>query len=67
MVALAASDERRVGRLLGRAPDGDEVVLPACDDVFPVGRPADAGEAAIVGVEQIQESMGEVRSQLSGL
>lgn len=51
MVALAARDEGR----LGRVPDGDEVVLAAREDVLGVGGPADAGEAAVVGVEEVQE------------
>ena len=54
MVPLAARDEGR----LGRVPDGDEVVLAACEDVFGVGGPADAGEAAVVGVEEVEEPGG---------
>lgn len=49
MVALAARHEGR----LGRVPDGDEVVLAAREDVLGVGGPADAGEAAVVGVEEV--------------
>lgn len=39
VVPLAARDEGR----LGRVPDGDEVVLAACEDVLGVGGPADTG------------------------
>ena len=53
VVALAAGDERGG---LGRAPDGDEVVLPARHHVLAVGRPAHAAEAAVVGVVEVEES-----------
>ena len=32
----------------GEAPDGDEVVLAACEDVFAVGGEGDAGEGGVV-------------------
>lgn len=54
VVALAAGDE---GGRLGRAPDGDAVVLPSCHHVFAVGRPANAAKAAVVGVVEVEESV----------
>jgi hypothetical protein len=53
VVPLAAGDQ---GRALGGTPDGDEVVLAARDDVLAVGGPADAGQAAVVGVVEVEES-----------
>lgn len=51
MVTLAAGDEYGVRDV----PDGDEVVLAASEDVFAVWRPADADEAAVVGVEVVEK------------
>lgn len=47
---------RHDGRL-GDGPDRDEVVLPAGEDVFPIRGPADAGEAAIIRVEDVEEAL----------
>ena len=44
----------------GERPDGDEVVLAACEDVFAVGGEGDAGEGAVVGGVEIEEGFGEV-------
>ena len=41
-------------------PDGDEVVLAACEDVFPIGGESDAGEGAVVGGVEVEEGFGEV-------
>lgn len=49
---MAAGDERGVGNM----PDRDEVILTAGENVRAVGRPADADEPAIVGVEVVEES-----------
>lgn len=46
---------RHDGRL-GDGPDGDEVVLAAGEDVLPVRGPADAGEAAVVRVEDVEQA-----------
>ncbi len=56
---LAARDQRAPLRpvRLARAPDGQQVVLAARDDVLAVGGPADAGQAAVVGVVEGEESV----------
>ncbi len=51
MVALTPRDERR----LGGAPDGDEIILAACEDVLAVWRPTDADESAIVRIVEVQK------------
>lgn len=52
--ALAARHQR--GRL-GRTPDRQQIILPAGQDIFPIGRPADAGEGAVIGVVEVEESV----------
>lgn len=52
LVTLAPRHDGR----LGDGPDGDEVVLAAREDVLAVGGPADAGEPAVVRVEDVQKT-----------
>ena len=56
MVARAAGDDAA----FGEGPDGDEIVLAACEDIFAVGRPADTAEGAIVGGVEIRELFLEI-------
>ena len=44
----------------GEGPDGNEVVLAACEDVFAVGGETDAGEGAVVGGEEVGEGFRKV-------
>ena len=56
VVTGAAGDDAA----FGEGPDGDQVVLAACQNVFAVGRPADAVESAVVGGVEIRELFFEV-------
>ena len=42
-------------RRLRGAPDRDEVILPAGEDVLAVWRPADARETAVVRIKEIRQ------------
>lgn len=44
VVTLTSGDEDRFCDI----PNGDEIILPACEDVLAIRRPADADQATIV-------------------
>ena len=56
VMARAACDDTA----FGEGPDGDKIVLAACEDVFAVRRPADAVEGAVIGRIEICELFFEV-------
>lgn len=62
VMARAARDDTA----FGEGPDGDEIVLAACEDVFAVWRPADAIESAVVGWVEICELFFEVVDDAEG-
>lgn len=51
-VTLASSNEQ----CLGGVPNGYQVVLTPGEDIFAVGRPADANETAVIRTKYVEES-----------
>lgn len=56
VVARAAGDNAA----FGEGPNGDEIILAACQDVIAVGGPADAIEGAVIGGVEICELLFEI-------